>query len=974
MSCWTNRLLLALRRRFFPPRRDGRAVAVTKPRRLVAAARIRLVIASAMLVTSLAAIWGPVADANRLATVSAQGVPGAAPQFRMACPTISVCVVVDGAGHAVTSADPTGVAGAWTTTDIDGTTPLQGIACPSSALCVAVDDAGNVVSSRNPLAGASAWSVANVDGTTSLSDIACPSVSLCVAVGGRDVAVSTNPAGGQKAWTVFPNVDQTTGPECGKYGPNEGCTASLSSISCPTVSLCVGLDDWGQVISSTDPAGGTRAWTAGGPAGGAELTRLSCQPGGECIAACDVGFGLLGQNCPGPEYGAGAVASWRPTASPPTSQTFSTVSLTPLSRVWCSIASACFAADDTGGLWASTNPAASSPSWQDVLAGNSPVDDVSCPALLSCYAIDDAGDVLTTNPTSATAMAARAPDRVSASRARFHKTARLWSVVRHATGRPTGRSNPRAAFAWRYVLASGEQLRPGSRRAVERVAISRSVLAILDRGVATGRVRRTSQQVRSDGPHATLAGVSPAVGTGSLGFATLDGYANNAKWAYCTADTAPCPTGDLQGTFSFIGAYLPFHYARFVIPYDALWYYNGSGCAWSPSSAGAGLQAFYQLVWDVQAAEAVGMTPVVVFTHGSGNGAPAIPEPSYGGPTSRFPFAGWTTAGADYECGVEGIMAAMEAEGGTGGLHANPVVDWEAWNEPNGSPEYNGNAVACGTNPNPCGGIYNSGKSLCYNSFTNCGPLEAAELWVLADAVAKAVFPGDGFQVAAMTVSAAQNSAYEIGYVSQMRAMSSCNSGYDCPGLAPTIWAVHDYDDPSSGVPAAYGDITVFQQDLDTNWGSGQTIWITESAVNITSGTTSDYNCNIARSNCGPSLESNCPSTVNIPPGLNGKFGGCTDGVPAAQETGAYSFTGLASASSFGETITQVDWFEFEPANLSTGWDSGFYSANTGTYASPDGAYAQPRYSLCALDNLPLTYCSASTIDASDWSSQAYNR
>ncbi|MHB8506347.1 MAG: Ig-like domain-containing protein, partial [Acidimicrobiales bacterium] len=49
-------------------------------------------------------------------------------------------------------------------------------------LCGAVDASGNVVSSTNPPGGASAWTAANVDGTNFLHGVSCPSVSLCVAV------------------------------------------------------------------------------------------------------------------------------------------------------------------------------------------------------------------------------------------------------------------------------------------------------------------------------------------------------------------------------------------------------------------------------------------------------------------------------------------------------------------------------------------------------------------------------------------------------------------------------------------------------------------------------------------------------------------------------------------------------------------------------------------------------------------------
>ena len=45
------------------------------------------------------------------------------------------------------------------------------------------------------------WNVTNVDGSNDLTDISCPSVNLCVATDtAGDVLTSTDPAGGSFAW------------------------------------------------------------------------------------------------------------------------------------------------------------------------------------------------------------------------------------------------------------------------------------------------------------------------------------------------------------------------------------------------------------------------------------------------------------------------------------------------------------------------------------------------------------------------------------------------------------------------------------------------------------------------------------------------------------------------------------------------------------------------------------------------------
>src|SRR5919198_4752230 len=67
-----------------------------------------------------------------------------------------------------------------------------------------------------------------------LVGVSCPSTSLCVAVdySGGNVVTSTNPAGGAAAWTVT-NVDGS--PRLQSSG------VRLSAVSCQTNSLCVAV-------------------------------------------------------------------------------------------------------------------------------------------------------------------------------------------------------------------------------------------------------------------------------------------------------------------------------------------------------------------------------------------------------------------------------------------------------------------------------------------------------------------------------------------------------------------------------------------------------------------------------------------------------------------------------------------------------------------------------------------------------------
>ncbi len=110
--------------------------------------------------------------------------------------------------------------------------------------------------------------------------------SLCVAVdslpnpapsGNKfgDVITSTNPAGGLTAWTAT------------EIDPNYG----LTTVSCTTAELCVVGDARGEVLVSQDPAAGSSAWTGSVVSGANALTALSCV-GGLCAGGDIFGAGI----------------------------------------------------------------------------------------------------------------------------------------------------------------------------------------------------------------------------------------------------------------------------------------------------------------------------------------------------------------------------------------------------------------------------------------------------------------------------------------------------------------------------------------------------------------------------------------------------------------------------------------------------------------------------------------------------------
>ena len=317
--------------------------------------------------------------------IDASGLSG------LSCPVASMCVAVDGQGDVVSSADPAGGGAAWQTVNVDGSNRLVGVSCPSVSLCAAVDDAGNVLTSVDPTGRAAGWSVANVEGTSPFVGVSCPSVSLCVAATASDLLVSRDPSAGASSWRVFSGADDNVGPECGKYGGDSGCAVSMILLSCSSASYCVAVDDEGGSVAG-DPV--TGAWASGGGAVGIEIEGLACLPGqSRCLTECAVGAGLGGDECSGGIYDEGDICA---------SQCF-TVTPSQAAGLWCSRASLCFATDESGDLFASTDPGGGGGAWwrafvdtggvPEIIRYN-PLVGISCPPGSRCVAADARGGIL----------------------------------------------------------------------------------------------------------------------------------------------------------------------------------------------------------------------------------------------------------------------------------------------------------------------------------------------------------------------------------------------------------------------------------------------------------------------------------------------------------------------------------------------------------------------------------------------------
>ena len=202
----------------------------------------------------------------------------------VSCPTSALCVATDGAGHVVTSTDPAGGAGEWTATDIDGSNPIWSVSCPSASFCVAVggegfggEEKGHVLVSTNPTGGAAAWTVTKLGAFHEMVHVSCPTTSLCA-------GIETNAFGavGEISTSTEPAMGASSWSTPFQVTPG---TEHLEGISCGGSALCVAVDSGGDAITSTDPAAGASAWSAQDINYGDQLSTVDCPSSHFCLTA-----------------------------------------------------------------------------------------------------------------------------------------------------------------------------------------------------------------------------------------------------------------------------------------------------------------------------------------------------------------------------------------------------------------------------------------------------------------------------------------------------------------------------------------------------------------------------------------------------------------------------------------------------------------------------------------------------------------
>lgn len=247
-------------------------------------------------------------------------------------------------------------------------------------------------------AGPLSWQKAGHIDARALSEVSCPSLALCVAVDNAgNIFTTAHPGARASGWAVA-HVD----------GGNR-----VAGVSCPSASLCMAVDTAGNVVSSTDPASGPGAWTVvhvddatNTAAQISGLTGVSCPSVSLCVAVDAVG-NVVTSTTP-----TGGASAWTVTyvdngidyecyhygGSGPMCQPV-------LVGVSCASGSLCVAIDTAGNVISSSNPTGGKSAWSGAspyssVPGAYSFNGVACPSVSLCVAVDGyAGEVVTWNPT-----------------------------------------------------------------------------------------------------------------------------------------------------------------------------------------------------------------------------------------------------------------------------------------------------------------------------------------------------------------------------------------------------------------------------------------------------------------------------------------------------------------------------------------------------------------------------------------------
>jgi len=195
--------------------------------------------------------------------------------------------------------------------------------------------------------------------------VSCVASGFCAVVQSDGaVNVTTDPTGGTEAWT-----------------PSYISNTDLTGVSCPTSLFCLAVDTDGNVYTTTSPL--TGPWVAA-HVSAAPLAAVSCASASACVVVGANGLVLFSSD---PTAGA---SSWSIAVLP----------IGSLIAVSCSSTDSCAAIAANGEVAATNDPGTGAGGWSVAMIDASTLNGIACPSVSLCIATDVAGNVISSeNPT-----------------------------------------------------------------------------------------------------------------------------------------------------------------------------------------------------------------------------------------------------------------------------------------------------------------------------------------------------------------------------------------------------------------------------------------------------------------------------------------------------------------------------------------------------------------------------------------------
>lgn len=285
--------------------------------------------------------------------------------FGVSCPSPRLCVAVGRNDTVATSTDPTGDASSWHATFVGAgsfdTGPgggfynggqIRGVSCPTTQLCVAVGFEGSIYTSTAPTGGAGAWTATDltpVGPNTHFHGVSCPTTTFCAAVASDGkVVTSTNP-------TDVGEILSSANPLGGSWQRAERSDGqgSLFGVSCPSPTLCVTGNLYGNLLATANPTGSAEAWRRAPSGGSVQITDVDCPTATQCVAVNNNADVMTSES---PLAGGWSLTNLRPYAG-----VDETLLLNGTFGVSCPTASFCAVVGAVGTIYTSENPFAATP-------------------------------------------------------------------------------------------------------------------------------------------------------------------------------------------------------------------------------------------------------------------------------------------------------------------------------------------------------------------------------------------------------------------------------------------------------------------------------------------------------------------------------------------------------------------------------------------------------------------------------------